>query len=94
MEGFEDIWRFGISVLSLLCLFILISRFRRNRTTYNAKTLDLWFALVAWCAAGLIGPFCKAVWETSSPGLLMTTFAVLVSLKGVKAEGKWGANDG
>lgn len=93
MNGFEDWVRLLISLLSLISIVILVNRFRKNQSGYNSKTRDLWYALVSWCAVGVIGPLARAIWETSGPGLTMSVVAVAVTLKGVLPKGTWGTTD-
>lgn len=86
----ETLWRLVVSLMSTAALFYLIRRYIKNGKSYNTKTVDLWYALAAWCTAGAVGPLTRAIWDTSGPGLVFTTAAALVTLKGVARKGEWG----
>lgn len=93
--GYFDQWhdwvRLCVFVISVVCLIKLSMRYHINGKDWNTKTLDYWYALVMWCAAGVVltaqGVYLN---RPFTPGTVFVTAAALVTLRGLARKGEWG----
>ena len=90
----HDAIRFVALLVNLYTLFVLIGRVRAGRHDWNSKTLDLWYTMSMWTAAGVV--FCIQGIVLDRPftvGYVFLTAASLVGGKGVHRKGPWGNPD-
>jgi len=80
-------------VISAYSFVTLVVRFKRNRKSWNQKTIDYWYALLMWSLSGCI--FCIQAILLNRPisvGFVFLMAAIFVTGKGVNAKGSWGNN--
>lgn len=91
--NWSDYWRLFNVVATAACLMVLLIRYFRFARTYNQKTLDYWYALTAWTVAGLVGSAFSILNNApTNPGTMITSVAVVVSLKGLLNKSQWGGH--
>ena len=89
--NWADYLRLFNFVACVSCLLILLLRFKKFHHQYNEKTRDYWFALTTWTVAGLVGSLASVLLNApTNPGTVLTTAAVLASIKGALSRSAWG----
>ena len=96
MDGVSD-WHDIVRVIAFLvnvyAFSLLICRFRSRAEDWNVKTKDLWYALLAWTAAGATLNVQSILLDRPlTPGFVLIVAAALVTGKGVHRKGSWGAS--
>lgn len=93
LNDWHDFVRVVVFLISIYCCVTLVNRYRKNSSRWNPKTLDYWYALLAWSVVGVVGSIQGIYFDLPfSPGVVVTTAAALVTGKGLHQKGSWGGD--
>lgn len=54
IDDWYDWWRIFNAIVCCLCLFMLLNRWRVQRSEWATQKIDFWFALCVWNFTGLV----------------------------------------
>lgn len=94
INNWHDWLRLAAFFVSLYSFAMLVYRYQTGGgKNWNVKTKDYWFALVMWslsgCAFTIQG---IALDRPFTPGFVFLIAAILVTGKGIRRKGDWGAH--
>jgi hypothetical protein len=94
VDDWYDWWRLVNALICGAGVVLLLLRYHNNHHNYNTKTLDIWYAFVAWTLTGLISSL-EGIIRNSELGLRVLCVSVggLVTLKALLRKGSWGNQD-
>lgn len=91
INDWADFLRIFLIVLGLYSVGKLVWRYRQSSNEWNQKTLDYWYSLLMWSAAGVIIAGQGVVLDRPfTPATVLLAAATLVTAKGIHTKGSWG----